>query len=74
MQLIWHGTLLFDFRPSVRFLGRDSLLTLLMLLMMRVDILLGVHKDSLSLVSSKHNCCFGYYNLLLLLDLISVFS
>lgn len=60
MQLIWHGILLFDFRPSVRFLGRGSLLTLLMLRMMRVDILLGVHKDSLSLVLSKQNCRFGY--------------
>lgn len=53
MQLIWLGTLLFDSLPIVRFWGRGSLLTLLMLLMMRVATLLGVHRGLLSWVLSK---------------------
>lgn len=53
MQLIWHGILLFVFRHLVKFSGRDSLLTLLTLLMMRVAILRGAHRDLTSLGSSK---------------------
>lgn len=58
-QLIWHGTLSFDFLPSVKFLGRVFLLTLLMLLMMRVAILCGVHRDLLNLVSSEEITILG---------------
>ncbi|GKV24926.1 hypothetical protein SLEP1_g34464 [Rubroshorea leprosula] len=56
MQLIWHGTLLFGFHPSVIFLGKTSLLTLHKLLMMRAAILGGVHRGLLSLVSVMEIC------------------
>lgn len=58
MQLIWLGILLFDFLPIVMFLGRGSLLILLMLLMTRVATSLGVHRGLLNWVSSKGNLVF----------------
>ena len=68
MQLIWPGILLSDSLPLLKFLGRGSLLTLLMFLMMRAATSLGVHRGLLSSVLSKGNC---YFNLLLILLICS---
>ncbi|PNX91144.1 hypothetical protein L195_g047274, partial [Trifolium pratense] len=54
MQLIWLGILSFGFLPIVIFLGRVSLLILLMLLMMRVATSLGVRRGLPNWVST-HN-------------------
>lgn len=74
MQLIWHGTRLFDFRASVKFLVRGFLLILLMLLMMRAVILHGVHRDLLNLDSSEEiinlGCSSWYLFVITYLDYI----
>lgn len=70
MQLIWPGILLSDSLPLLKFLGRGSLLTLLMFLMMRAATSLGVHRGLLSSVLSKGNC---YFNLLLILLNMMIF-
>lgn len=71
MQLIWPGILLSDSLPLLKFLGRGSLLTLLMFLMMRAATSLGVHRGLLNWVLSKGSCY--YFNLLLILVNILIF-
>lgn len=56
MLLIWPGILWFGFHHTVSFLRRDSLLILPMLLMMKVVISVGVHRDWPNLVSGEESC------------------